>query len=82
MAEKLEKTENRCQHLEEKVLALETLSHCNNLKFLNVEKLNSGNTREDCESTVLEICVNSGLNLGRNDFERAHRLGHAGIPDL
>ena len=80
MAEKLEKT---CQHLEEKVLALELSSRRNNLKFLNVEKqpLNSGSTREDCESTVLEICANLGLNLDRNDIERAHRLGHAGIAD-
>ena len=81
LSEKLKKSETRCQSLEEKVIALESASRRNNLKFLNVQKKISANTEslhEDCESTILEICAQYGINITSSDIERAHRVGYAG----
>ena len=81
LSEKLKKSETRCQSLEEKVIALESASRRNNLKFLNVQKKISANTEslhEDCESTILEICAQYGINIASSDIERAHRVGYAG----
>ena len=81
LSEKLKKSETRCQSLEEKVIALESASRRNNPKFLNVKKRTSTNSeflREDCESTILEIYAQYGINIASSDIERAHRVGYTG----
>ena len=78
LSEKLQIAEARCQLLEDKVIALESASRRNNLKFLNVkmQQSDSESSHENCESTILEICANHGINIGPSEIERAHRIGH------
>ena len=75
LKDKLEKTEKRCQKLEERLFSLETASRRNNLKFVPMTRLISNSWQNcDCNVLVMNLCGKYGINFNQSSIERAHRV--------
>ena len=71
LSNRLTKSETRCSVLEDKIIAIESYSRCNNLKFLNIER--EGNV-DNCETLIVNTFQRIGLPTESQQLERAHRL--------
>ena len=81
LASKVEAYEERICQLEERLISLEGRSRRNNLKFLNVKNTTHQGATENCESLIIQLCKDNGIELNPRSIERAHRVGFKGPKD-
>ena len=77
LKDKLQKTNFKCEKLEERIISLEVASRRNNLKFIPMKNTATELWQnEECDILILELCTKYGLDLDQTSIERAHRLSN------
>ena len=75
----LKDSQAQCHVLQERVIALESYSRRNNLKFSQIRGSISTLQRqnsEDCESMMIRLFQKVGISVGPSEIENAHWIGH------
>ena len=79
LSNQLKDSKAKCNVLEEKVIALESYSRRNNLKFSQIRGTTSelqNPNKVDCESLMVHLFQRAGIDMGHSDIKNAHYIGY------